>query len=109
KNQYLAAQAEIAEAGNGARLEQQIMALGQKERAQGAVAEVRVAAKEKYILAPQDMTVESLNLKIGELAVAGYPIVNGSLAGSTYFRFTLPEDRVGAFKKGDVVDVSLPY
>lgn len=109
KNQYLAAQAELAEAGSGARLEQQMMALGQKERAKGAVAEVRVAAKEKYVLAPQDMTVESINLKIGELAVAGYPIVNGSLTGSTYFRFTLPEDRVGALKKGDTVSVSLPY
>lgn len=109
KNQYLAAQAELAEAGSGARLEQQMMALGQKERAKGAVSEVRVAAKEKYVLAPQDMTVESINLKIGELAVAGYPIVNGSLTGSTYFRFTLPEDRVGALKKGDTVSVSLPY
>ncbi|NQD71840.1 HlyD family efflux transporter periplasmic adaptor subunit [Sphingobacterium shayense] len=109
KNQYLAAQAELAEAGSGARLEQQMMALGQKERAKGAVAEVRVAAKEKYVLAPQDMTVESINLKIGELAVAGYPIVNGSLTGSTYFRFTLPEDRVGTLKKGDTVSVSLPY
>ncbi|MGO3807327.1 MAG: HlyD family secretion protein, partial [Sphingobacterium sp.] len=96
KNQYLAAQAEMAEASSGARLEQQIMALGQKERAKGAVAEVRVAAKEKYVLAPQDMTVESINLKIGELAVAGYPIFNGALNNSTYFRFTLPEDRVGA-------------
>ena len=109
KNQYLAAQAELAEAASGARLEQQIMALGQKERAKGAVAEVQVAAKEKFIIAPQDMTVESINLKIGELAVAGYPIINGSLNNTTYFRFTLPEDRVGALKKGDTLSVSLPY
>lgn len=109
KNQYLAAQAELAEAQSGARLEQQAMALGQKERAKGAVAEVSVAAKEKFIVAPQDMTVESINLKIGELAVAGYPIVNGALNNSTYFRFTLPEDRIGALKKGDSVNVSLPY
>ena len=57
KNQYLAAQAEVADVQHGARVEQQRMALGQKERAMGAVSEVNVAAKERYILAPQDMTI----------------------------------------------------
>jgi HlyD family secretion protein len=51
KNQYLAAQAELADVQHGARIEQQRMALGQKERALGAVDEVNVAAKERYILA----------------------------------------------------------
>ncbi|WP_437918322.1 HlyD family secretion protein [Sphingobacterium sp. LRF_L2] len=109
KSQYLAAQAEMAEAKRGARYEQQIMALGQKERALGAVEEVNVAAKEKYILAPQDMSIETINLKIGELAMAGYPIVNGFLNNSTYFRFTLPEDRIGAWSKGEDVVVQVPY
>lgn len=109
KNQYLAAKAEIEEVSNGARYEQQVMALGQKERAQGAVSEVQIAAQEKYLIAPQLMEVESINLKIGELAMAGYPIINGSVQNSTFFRFTLPEDKVGRLKKGDEVTVSLPY
>lgn len=109
KNQYLAAQAEIEEHRNGARQEQQVMALGQKERALGAVAEVSIAAKEKYLIAPQQMTIESINLKIGELAMAGYPIINGYLHNSTYFRFTLPEDKVGKVQKGAEVTVKLPY
>ncbi|QBQ41449.1 HlyD family efflux transporter periplasmic adaptor subunit [Sphingobacterium psychroaquaticum] len=109
KNQYLAAQAEIAEARNGARLEQQIMALGQKERAQGAVAEVKVAAAEKYVIAPQDMSIESINLKVGELALAGYPIVNGFLENSTYFRFTIPENKISSLQKGSEVTLTAPY
>ncbi|MGB3063267.1 HlyD family secretion protein [Sphingobacterium thalpophilum] len=109
KNQYLAAQAELEEARNGARREQQIMALGQKERALGAVSEVNVAAQEKYVIAPQDMSVETINLKIGELAMAGYPIINGYLDRSTYFRFTLPENQIGNLQKGGAVEVEIPY
>ncbi|WP_312792846.1 biotin/lipoyl-binding protein [Sphingobacterium sp.] len=109
KNQYLAAQAEMAEARGGARLEQQIMALGQKERALGAVSEVDVAAKEKFLIAPQDMSVETINLRVGELAMAGYPIFNGFLNQSTYFRFTLPENKIGKLQKDGVVEVEIPY
>ncbi len=109
KNQYLAAQAELAEAKGGARKEQQMMALGQKERALGAVSEVNVAAQEKYVIAPQDMSVETINLKVGELAMAGYPIINGFLDRSTYFRFTLPENQIGKVQKGGSVDVEIPY
>jgi len=109
KNQYLAAQAEMAEARGGARLEQQIMALGQNERALGAVSEVDVAAKEKFLIAPQDMSVETINLRVGELAMAGYPIFNGFLNQSTYFRFTLPENKIGKLQKDGVVEVEIPY
>ena len=109
KNQYLAAEAEMEEARNGARYEQQVMALGQKERALGAVAEVKVAAREKYLIAPQDMSVETINLNVGELATAGYAIINGYINNSTYFRFTIPEDRVGQLRKGSDVLLQAPY
>jgi HlyD family secretion protein len=109
KNQYLAAQAEMEEARNGARYEQQIMALGQKERALGAVAEVKVAAREKYLIAPQDMSVETINLNIGELATAGYAIINGYINNTTYFRFTVPENRIGKLNRGSEVTLRIPY
>jgi len=109
KNQYLAAQAELADVSNGARIEQQKMALGQKERALGAVSEVNVAANERYILAPQDMSVESINLKVGELALAGYSLVSGYLIDDTYFRLTVPESLVKDFQKGAVKTLRLPY
>ena len=109
KNQYLAAEAELEEASRGARYEQQIMALGQKERAKGAVAEVKVAEREKYVLAPQAMSIETINLKVGELALPGYPIIGGFLAKSTYFRFSIPEDKVAKVQKGTAVELSVPY
>lgn len=109
RNQYLAAQAEMEEARNGARYEQQVMALGQKERALGAVAEVQVAEREKYLIAPQDMSVETINLKVGELATAGYAIINGYINNSTYFRFTIPENRIGELKRGSDVTMRVPY
>lgn len=109
KNQYLAAQAEYGDVSNGARIEQQKMALGQKERALGAVSEVNVAANERYVLAPQDMSIESVNLKVGELALAGYSLVSGYLINDTYFRLTVPESMVKDFQKGAVKTLRLPY
>lgn len=109
KNQYLAAQAEIEEHRNGARREQQLMALGQRERALGAVSEVEVAEKERFLIAPQDMTIETVNLKIGELALPGYPIISGFLPNSTFFRFTIPEDDMEPFHKGKEVELVVPY
>jgi len=109
KNQYLAAQAELADVKNGARVEQQKMALGQKERAIGAVSEVNVAAKERYILAPQDMTIENINLKVGELALAGYGLVSGYIVDGTYLRVTVPESLVKDFAKGSQKTVTIPY
>src|SRR5690606_361865 len=109
KNQYLAAQAEIEEARNGARYEQQVMALGQKERALGAVSEVKIAAREKYLIAPQDMSVETVNLNVGELATAGYAVINGYINNTTYFRFTVPENRVGKLNRGTDVTLRIPY
>ncbi|WP_413531837.1 HlyD family secretion protein [Empedobacter brevis] len=109
KNQYLAAKAELADAENGARIEQQHMALGQKERALGALQEVDVAEAERYVKAPQDMTVETINLKVGELALAGYSIANGILEETTFFRFTIPENKIGQLQKNQVVNLKVPY
>jgi HlyD family secretion protein len=109
KNQYIAAVAELHDVQNGARVEQQQMALGQKERALGAVNEVSIAAQERFLLAPQDMTIESINLKVGELALAGYAIVAGYLDESTYFRFTLPEKKIANLKPNMQVDIRIPY
>ncbi|UIR55347.1 biotin/lipoyl-binding protein [Sphingobacterium sp. SRCM116780] len=109
KNQYLAVQAELADAENGARIEQQHMALGQKERALGAVSEINVATKERYIIAPQNMTVETINLKVGELALAGYSLISGYLIDGTYFRVTIPEKQLQNLTAGSKQELSFPY
>ena len=107
--QYTAVDAEIADVQNGVRIEQQTMALGQKDRALGTLQEVQTAEKERFIIAPQDMTIETITLKVGELALPGYTLFTGSLKGSAYFRFTLPETSLAHYKKGDEIEVFVPY
>lgn len=109
KNQYLAAVAELNEVSEGARIEQQNMALGQQERAQGALHEVRIAEKERFILAPQSMSVDNISLKVGELALPGYSLVTGFLDNTTYFRFTISEKELGKVKNGQIVNLKVPY
>lgn len=109
KNQYLAAVVEMEDAKSGARNEQQQMALGQRQRAQGAISEIQTAEREKYMIAPQDMSIETISLKIGELALPGYPIFSGYLNASTYFRFTIPESKLGKLKPGEIVNINLVY
>jgi HlyD family secretion protein len=109
QSQYLAVQAEISDVKYGARIEQQKMALGQQERALGALQEVSVADSERYIIAPQDMTVESITLKAGELALPGYTLISGTISESTYFRFTIPESQLSKVQKGQVVTVNIVY
>lgn len=109
KAQYMATLAEFEEAKSGARIEQQIMALGQKDRAEGALQEAGVADEERYIIAPQDMSIENITLTVGELALPGYTLFTGYLNSSTYFRFTIPESQIQSFKSGQAVTIEIPY
>lgn len=109
KAQLLAVEAEIADVQHGVRLEQQQMALGQKNRALGALQEVTTAENERYILAPTDMTVDLITLKQGELALPGYTLFKGILPNTTSFRFTLPESELGKVQKGQEVSVHIVY
>jgi HlyD family secretion protein len=106
--QYNAVLAEIDEAKKGARIEQQTMALGQQDRAYGALQEVESANKERYVIAPQDMSIETITLNLGELALPGYTLFNGYISNSTYFRFTVQESQLSGFKKGQEISVSIP-
>lgn len=109
QSQYIAVQAELDDARRGARIEQQTMALGQQDRALGALQEVETADKERYIIAPQDMSIETITLNVGELALPGYTLFNGYLDNTTYFRFTLPENQLDKVKKGQELSVYVPY
>ena len=107
--QYNAVQAELNEAKKGGRIEQQTMALGQQDRAVGALQEVETADKERYIIAPQDMSIETITLSLGELAMPGYTLFNGYIADSVYFRFTVAENQLDKIKKGQKILTHIPY
>ena len=110
KAQLDAASAELNEAEViGTRYETKLTTAGQQEQASGVLKEVEVAYSERYIIATNQMTIETITLRVGELAVAGYPVFNGYQTNSTWFRFTVPESQIIAFKKGDNAVVSVPY
>ena len=107
--QYNAVQAELDDAKKGARKEQQEMALGQQERAYGALQEVETANKERYVIAPQDMSIETITLNLGDLTLPGYILFNGFIKNSPYIRFTIAESKLNQIKKGQEVEVTIPY
>lgn len=100
KAQLDAVNAELNDVMLGTRYEQVGMAQGRATQAGGALQEVRVAYAERYIIATNAMEIETISLRKGELATAGYALFNGYIPNSTYFRFTIPESKIGAFAKG---------
>lgn len=107
--QFDAVKAERAEARSGVRSESKEMALGQKKRAQGAYEEVQTALRERVLIAPCDMTVETISLHRGELLLPGYALVSGYMDGSESFRFTLPEPDLQGLEAGRVYTVKAAF
>jgi HlyD family secretion protein len=62
-----------------------------------------------YIVAPQDMSIETITLNLGELALAGYTLFKGYITSSIYFRFTIPENQLDKVKKGQEINIHIPY
>ena len=109
KAQLDALEAKRSEAINGARIEQINQAKGQLDRAIGAKEEVISASNEKYVIAPTDMSVETISLKEGELLSPGFTLFNGYEKSSVYFRFTVPESKVYDFEVGKPLTLINPY
>jgi HlyD family secretion protein len=109
KAQLDAVTAELNEAERGPREETRIAAAGQQAQARGVLQEAEVAYSERYIIATNYAMLETIALREGELATAGYPIFNGYLPSSTWFRFTVPESKIAAYTQGEEVTVHVPY
>ncbi|NLR69012.1 biotin/lipoyl-binding protein [Chitinophaga varians] len=109
KAQYDAVIAELDDVKRGTRAEKVNMAAGQASQAKGALQEANVAYSERYIIATNDMDIETISLNPGELATAGFALFNGYIPGSTWFRFTIPESKIAAYKKGQDVKMKVLY
>ncbi|MBZ9629511.1 efflux RND transporter periplasmic adaptor subunit [Salegentibacter sp. LM13S] len=107
--QVAALEARRTEAGKSARTEQLDQAQGQLDRARGAREEVLVASNEMYLIAPANMTIETISLKEGELLGPGYSLFNGYKKNSIYLRFTVNESRIYDFKVGSELVMLNPY
>lgn len=97
------------EAIHGARAEQIDQAKGQLDRALGAKDEVISASKEKYIIAPADMSIETISLQKGELLTPGFALFHGYEKSSVYFRFTVAESKVYDFEVGQPLTLINPF
>lgn len=109
KAQYDAVNAELHDVEIGTRLEKIEMAIGQENQARGVLQEANVAYSERYIIATNDMEIETISLNVGELATAGYALFNGYIPNSTYFRFTIPESKISKYQKGMIVNMKSTY
>lgn len=109
KAQLDAVTAELNEVEKGVRYETKDAAAGQQLQALGVLREVEVASSERYIIATNNMQIETISLHEGELATAGYALFNGYIPNSTYFRITIPENKIGKYKTGDEVSLEVPY
>lgn len=109
KAQLDAVNAELHDVETGTRFEKVEMAQGQAEQALGVLQEARTAYSERYVIATSDMEIETISLHKGELATAGYPLFNGYVPQSTYFRFTIPESKMEKYRNGQTVQIKSTY
>ena len=109
KAQVKGLSAKRKEVTNGTRSEQRDQAQGQLDRAIGAKEEVLSASAEQYLIAPADMSIETISLEEGELLTPGFTLFNGYKMNSIYFRFTIPESKIYDFEVGKEVVVVNPY
>ena len=109
KAQVSALEAKLKEVSKSARIEQIDQAKGQLDRAIGAKEEVLSAANEKFVIAPADMSIETISLVEGELLTPGYSLFNGYKKDSVFFRFTVPESKVYDFKVGQQLTLINPF
>lgn len=109
KAQLEAAEAKKEEVMSGVRNEKIKMAEGQMKQAQGALAEAKVAYNERHIIAPKNMTIETIALNEGELALPGYNIFVGYRMDKVYFRITAKESLIKYFENGKRFKITLPF
>lgn len=109
KAQLDAANAELHDVQIGTRYEKIEMAEGQANQAMGALQEANVAYSERYVIATNDMEIETVSLNKGELATAGFALFSGYIPDTTYFRFTVPESKIAAYEKGKTVKMVVNY
>lgn len=104
-----AVKAKKLEVTKGSRQEQINQAKGQLNRALGTKEEVSVASRDKFLIAPTDMSIETISLEEGELLSPGYTLINGYVRNSVYFRFTIPESQVYDYKVNQEILIQNPY
>jgi len=103
-----AAKSQYDLAKNGAQKEDKDAARAQQNRALGAIAEVNSYINETVLTAQLDGEVTDIFPSIGELVGTGAPVMNVALVDKIWVTFNIREDKLAAFKVGDIIEVSAP-
>lgn len=95
-------------AKEGARSEDKKAALAKEEVYAGKIDEVEAYIKELNIYSFHDGEVTSVLINEGELASTGFPVVTLVDMSDSWARFTIREDLLPKFKKGNKFTVKIP-
>jgi HlyD family secretion protein len=95
-------------AKEGARSEDKKAALAKEEVYVGKIDEVQAYIKELNLYSFHNGEVTSVLIYEGELAPTGFPVVTLCDMSDSWARFTVREDLLPMFKKGNKFDVTLP-
>jgi len=101
------AQADLERLKNGARPEEIAAQRAAVEAARANVARIDSQLAETRIIAPMDSTVETLDLKPGDLVKSGETVAVLNLRNSPWVRCYVPENRLGLVRAGMDVDVTV--
>ena len=105
---FEAAQSQYDMAVNGARAEEKLAAMGQADRAKGAVAEVNSYISETVQVAQMAGEVSSIYPKIGELVGTGSPIMTISMTDDMWGTFNVREDQLNGLQVGTEFSAFVP-
>ena len=103
-----AAQSQYDMAVNGARQEEKLAAMGQANRAKGAVEEVNSYINETVQVAQMAGEVSSIYPKVGELVGTGSPIMTISIMDDMWGVFNVREDQLNGMQVGTEFSAFVP-
>ena len=103
-----AAQSQYDMAVNGARQEEKLAAMGQANRAKGAVEEVNSYISETVQVAQMAGEVSSIYPKVGELVGTGSPIMTISIMDDMWGVFNVREDQLNGMQVGTEFSAFVP-
>lgn len=103
-----AAQAQYEMVKNGAQQEDRDAARAQRQRAEGAVAEVNSYLRETVFTAAMDGEVTDIFPTIGELVGTGAPVMNVAMMDKMWVTFNIREDMLSGISVGNTLNVSIP-
>jgi HlyD family secretion protein len=108
RSQHDMAQARLEAGRNGARDEQKAIAAANLVQAETGLAEVSAYSKDLQLAAAGEGVVHAIHARAGELVPQGFPLVTLLDHQHPRLSFYVTEERLGAFRQGEIYRVRIP-